>query len=429
MSRKLARLALVIALVGSVNVVVAPVPATAGLPPTEWVIGPRIPIAMLTFDGPARYKRMVSIMDVLKEKGAPASFFLPGSWIRSHPKLVKEMRRAGHLVANRGWSGRSFTDMTADEIRASIGRARAALKKVGVFTAPFVAAPRGERDERVLRAIGAAGYRSVRWTFRAGGGSAKTVKRAVVRHAQRGAILALDPGKTSHRRALRGIVTRLRKDKGLGLRTIAPLRDAHPIRYDVTVKSGSSGSEVLFLQRILRRIGYPAGAKDGKFGYATLQAVYAFEKVRRMTRDGVVPPYQMAAIAKAGRPPAPKREPKNFVDVDISRQVLFEVRDRKVRRILPVSTGNEEYYTSDGEQRRAHTPRGNFVVERKIQGERHSDLGVLYDPNYFVGGYAIHGSPSVPVYPASHGCVRIPMYQSRPFFNRTPIGMPVFVHD
>ncbi|HEU4480691.1 MAG TPA: L,D-transpeptidase, partial [Actinomycetota bacterium] len=89
----------------------------------------------------------------------------------------------------------------------------------------------------------------------------------------------------------------------------------------------------------------------------------------------------------------------------------------------------EEYYTSDGEQRRAHTPRGNFVIERKIQGERHSDLGVLYDPNYFVGGYAIHGSPSVPVYPASHGCVRIPMYQSRAFFNRTPIGMPVFVHD
>jgi hypothetical protein len=33
----------------------------------------------------------------------------------------------------------------------------------------------------------------------------------------------------------------------------------------------------------------------------------------------------------------------------------------------------------------------------------------MYNPVFFIGGsYAIHGDTSVPNYPASHGCVRIP---------------------
>jgi lipoprotein-anchoring transpeptidase ErfK/SrfK len=183
------------------------------------------------------------------------------------------------------------------------------------------------------------------------------------------------------------------------------------------------------LQKTLKSISYPAGATDGSFGYATLQAVYAFEKVYGLTRDGVVTPAQMSAIAVAQRPKVPRRDPRNYVDVDISRQVVFEVRDRKVTHTTPMSSGNEEYYTVDGATYKAHTPRGDFVIERKIKGERVSRLGTLYDPSYFVGGYAFHGSSSVPVYPASHGCIRLPMYQSLPFFNRNLVGMPVYIHE
>ena len=51
----------------------------------------------------------------------------------------------------------------------------------------------------------------------------------------------------------------------------------------------------------------------------------------------------------------------------------------------------------------------------------------MYYPSYFVGGYAIHGSPSVPRYPVSHGCIRIPMWAAIGFYQRNPIGTPVFV--
>jgi lipoprotein-anchoring transpeptidase ErfK/SrfK len=95
-----------------------------------------------------------------------------------------------------------------------------------------------------------------------------------------------------------------------------------------------------------------------------------------------------------------------------------------------MSSGNEEQYTSeDGTTRTAHTPRGDFSIERKIEGERVSHLGTLYNPLYFVGGYALHGSESVPTYPASHGCVRLPMYVSKPFYDRHEIGEFVWVHD
>jgi lipoprotein-anchoring transpeptidase ErfK/SrfK len=41
-----------------------------------------------------------------------------------------------------------------------------------------------------------------------------------------------------------------------------------------------------------------------------------------------------------------------------------------------------------------------------VDGLDEAPLGTLYRPLYFVGGWAVHGSPSVPGYPASHGCVR-----------------------
>jgi hypothetical protein len=73
-------------------------------------------------------------------------------------------------------------------------------------------------------------------------------------------------------------------------------------------------------------------------------------------------------------------------------------------------------------------PAGNFTVLRHIDGWRQSRLGLMWRPNYFHGGYAIHGYSSVPNYPASHGCVRIPMPAMDRLWPRLTIGMPVHVY-
>jgi lipoprotein-anchoring transpeptidase ErfK/SrfK len=117
------------------------------------------------------------------------------------------------------------------------------------------------------------------------------------------------------------------------------------------------------------------------------------------------------------------------IRVDLRRQILSVVdASGNVLKVLPVSTGSGRWYTSEGERRKAVTPRGRFTVYRKISGWRKSPLGLMYYPVYIVGGIAIHGSPSVPRTPASHGCVRIPMYAAKAFHDSTPIGTTVHVY-
>ncbi len=404
------------------------VPAAAGLPPSEWVVGPREKVAFLTFEGVAKRVALDNVLSDLERKQARASFFMHGAWVRRHQARVRRMSRAGHDFGNRGWNRTLFTRLGNDALRSSILRGEDALADLGIGSRPFLRAPQGVRDLRVLQVAGSLGYRSVRWTYKGGWGKARSVARRVVRNVQPGAIVGLELWKPSNRRALPRIIDGLRR-KGYNLRTLGRLESAHPIRWDVTLRSGSTGAEVTYLQKALRAKTYPAGAPDGTFGYKTLQATYAFEKVHKLRRDGVVTPKQMTAIATSHRPRVTTRGRDDMLNVDISRQVVFEVRNGKVLNTLPMSSGNEEYYTVDGETYKAHTPRGEFTIQRKIRGERHGRLGVLYNPLYFIGGYAFHGSKSVPTHPASHGCVRLPMYVSLPFFDRNPVGRYVYVHD
>src|SRR2546428_2793699 len=117
------------------------------------------------------------------------------------------------------------------------------------------------------------------------------------------------------------------------------------------------------------------------------------------------------------------------IDVDLSRQMLSVFDESgNVKKVLPISSGSGGWYVSEGERRQAVTPTGRFSVYRKIPGWRKSPLGVMYYPVYIAGGVAIHGSPSVPRRPASHGCIRIPMHAAKAFYDTTPIGTVVLVH-
>jgi lipoprotein-anchoring transpeptidase ErfK/SrfK len=99
--------------------------------------------------------------------------------------------------------------------------------------------------------------------------------------------------------------------------------------------------------------------------------------------------------------------------------VLYVVRGGKVALIVPVSTAGLAG---------RFTPVGRFSIYRKVTGFDPSPLGTLFDPMYFTGGYAIHGNPSVPPYPASHGCVRVPMWIAPYLFDTNPYGETVYVY-
>jgi lipoprotein-anchoring transpeptidase ErfK/SrfK len=113
----------------------------------------------------------------------------------------------------------------------------------------------------------------------------------------------------------------------------------------------------------------------------------------------------------------------------VDRQVLMLINDEGAVRVLPVSTGNDKQFMDQGQMSVAYTPRGRFVVYDKTYGWENGDLGSVYYANYISGGVAIHGYLTVPTTPASHGCIRIPMFAAREVSRLLPVGTIVLVYD
>jgi hypothetical protein len=176
---------------------------------------------------------------------------------------------------------------------------------------------------------------------------------------------------------------------------------------------GAKGPSVRILEQRLMQLHYALGGIDGYYGQDDYDSVIAFEKVNGMSRDGVVGPAVWKRLSTATIPLARYRY-GTHIEVDKSRQVLFDVRDGKVARILPVSTGAT-----------GNTPTGTFHVYSKEPGYNQK---LMYFSMYFLGNFAVHGYPSVPSYPASHGCVRIPIWTADWLYVRSPVGEAVYVY-
>jgi lipoprotein-anchoring transpeptidase ErfK/SrfK len=182
------------------------------------------------------------------------------------------------------------------------------------------------------------------------------------------------------------------------------------------------------VQQRLAELRYYAGPIDGRRGPATRHAVMAFQKVNGLSVDGVLGPQTLGALAHPVTPTL-RGGPPHRVEVDLDRQVLFYVEGGQLVRIMPVSSGDGEHYrTESGNLARSLTPVGTFQIKRRIHGLRQADLGDLYDPMYFYGGYALHGSNSVPARPASHGCIRLPRADALWLFDRLPVGSTVMIY-
>lgn len=187
------------------------------------------------------------------------------------------------------------------------------------------------------------------------------------------------------------------------------------------LRIGSSGPAVARLNARLRSLGYATGT-GRRFGAATHHAVMAFQKLNGLERDGVAGARTLTTLRDPRRASIGRGAGDRIV-VDLSDQVLMEVRGGRVRRIVNASTGNPALPDGRGEA----TPIGTFRVGRKVAGVDRGELGPLHWPSYFVGGIAVHGSPSVPGTPQSHGCVRIPMHLARSLHDAMTAGMLVQV--
>jgi len=179
--------------------------------------------------------------------------------------------------------------------------------------------------------------------------------------------------------------------------------------------AGSKGPAVRLLQRLLDKQGYVVGAR-GLFDARTARAVLAFRKVSGMARTQLATEDVFKRLVNGGGA-FKVRYPKHghHVEGDLSAQVIALIDHGKVQRIYPISSGKPS----------TPTVLGSFRVYRKDPGT--NAKGMVFS-SYFTGGYAIHGYVDVPVYAASHGCLRTPVPDAVPIFDWVKFGDYVDVY-
>lgn len=200
----------------------------------------------------------------------------------------------------------------------------------------------------------------------------------------------------------------------------------------------SSGEATARAQERLLELGFWLESVDGNYGLTTRQAVMAFQKYLGFTADGVLGPETAHYLTFATEKPRGRSDAGTLVEIDKSRQLLYFVIDGTTEWILNTSTGTEVPYERPNsndpeiiERGSSITPTGLHDVNReRPEGWWEGDLGEIYRPKYFVGGVAVHGSNSIPNYPASHGCVRVSVPAMDWIWETDlmPMRSPVWVH-
>ena len=179
--------------------------------------------------------------------------------------------------------------------------------------------------------------------------------------------------------------------------------------------AGARGTHVLLLQRALLGQGF-AVPVTGYFDDGTARAVTTFRKTNGMGTSGFASPPVYDKLMR-GQGAFKLRYPRSgrHVEFDWSRQVLVLADKGRPWRTYHASSGKPS----------TPTVFGTFHFYSKQPGT--NSHGMVHS-SYFIGGYAIHGYASVPTYPASHGCIRVPIPNALDIYNNISLGETIYVY-
>lgn len=120
----------------------------------------------LTFDNGYENGYTAQILDILKEKQVPATFFVTGHYLKTQPDLVRRMVREGHIVGNHSWSHPDLTQVSDERFRQELERVEQEFERItGEKKMAYLRPPRGIFSERTLALSAELGYRNVFWSL------------------------------------------------------------------------------------------------------------------------------------------------------------------------------------------------------------------------------------------------------------------------
>ncbi|HWF51809.1 MAG TPA: L,D-transpeptidase [Solirubrobacteraceae bacterium] len=193
---------------------------------------------------------------------------------------------------------------------------------------------------------------------------------------------------------------------------------AVPQKVDVIVPAAGPGSTGTFVSLIQSRLSalHFAVPQDGVYDQLTQNAVLAYRKLRGFARIYTLDGGVIAGLLD-GVGSFHVRFPGqgSHVEANLTSQTLALINGSKVFQIYPTSSGKPS----------TPTVLGTYHVYRRTPGYLPDGM---YFSSFFTGGYAIHGYNPAPVYPASHGCLRLPIDDAIAVYGWVKMGMAVDVY-
>lgn len=184
-----------------------------------------------------------------------------------------------------------------------------------------------------------------------------------------------------------------------------------------TLSAGSSSAYVKGMLTGLQRLAIRIPGMGGTFSAQVKDSVMAFQKAYRLPRTYVFNTACWRKLDGAKTIKPRYSSPATHLEVDKTRQILMVVKKGRVFGLIAVSTGAT-----------GNTPEGSFRIQQKHPFTTSGYGGILVRTMGFVGNFAIHGYSPVPPYPASHGCVREPIWACYWVFDQSSVGEALYIY-
>ncbi|MDG5786135.1 delta-lactam-biosynthetic de-N-acetylase [Evansella sp. AB-P1] len=120
----------------------------------------------LTFDNGYENGYTASILDTLKEKGVPATFFVTGHYLKNEQELINRMVEEGHIIGNHSYHHPSLPAVSDERLTKELESLRELYEELtGRTDMRYLRPPRGTFSERSLAMSSQLGYINVFWSF------------------------------------------------------------------------------------------------------------------------------------------------------------------------------------------------------------------------------------------------------------------------
>lgn len=119
----------------------------------------------LTFDAGYEAGYTIKILDVLKEKGVSATFFITSHYLNTADEQVKRMIEEGHTIGNHTVNHKCMPEITDEEIEQEVMKLHQAVYEKYNYEMRYIRPPKGEFSERTLKKCEDLGYKTVMWSF------------------------------------------------------------------------------------------------------------------------------------------------------------------------------------------------------------------------------------------------------------------------